>query len=39
MDGGTEIVEESWEGEFESAGGASGLRLGFEDVDVEIALG
>ena len=39
MDGGTEVVEESRQGEFESACGASGLRLGFEDVDLKIALG
>jgi hypothetical protein len=32
-------VEEAGLGKFESAGGAAGLRLSFEDVDVEIALG
>ena len=38
MDGGAEIVEEAGEREFEGAGGAAGLRLRFEDVDVYAAL-
>jgi hypothetical protein len=39
VDGGAEVVEEAGKGKFESSGGAPGLWLGFEDVDVEIALG
>jgi hypothetical protein len=38
MDGGAEVVQETGQGELESAGGASGLRLSFEDLDMEIAL-
>ena len=39
MDGGAEIVEETGEGEFQRAGSAARLRFGFEDVDVNAALG
>jgi len=38
VDGRAEIVEETGEREFERAGGAAGLRLRFEDVDVHAAL-
>ena len=38
MDGGAEIVKETGQRELESAGGAAGLRLGLEDLNVHAAL-
>jgi len=38
VNGGSEIVVEAWQSEFKRARGATGLRLGFEDVNVNAAL-
>jgi hypothetical protein len=38
MDGGAEVVVEAGEREVKRAGGATGLRFGLEDVDVNAEL-